>query len=346
MSRNNVLCRVLGSLLFAAVIGASSAQAVAEPATGDRAALTALLKAGAEAAKAKKWQACIDAYSSALGMEEAAVTFGELGLCEEGDGRYASAHPHLKRAVSGLAPEDPPRATYQAALARVADQVAIVVVTTTPTEARLLVDSRPIGRGEGRNIALAPGWHAISAQLPGYKGVSKLISVNAREVPHLAFKLEPVPGAIVDPSAKAPAAPAAPENASSLPAPFRWCAPAPSARGVLGPAACVGIVALLASGASAIGLTAHWYSMRKELAEERAHPSTCAPGALESPMCEDLRSRRAQRDTSQDVLIGTGIAAGVLAGAAGVAIALERPSARVAVHVRPDGAGIAFQGLW
>src|SRR5690242_1397185 len=72
----------------------------------DPARLAALLRAGDEAAKAKDWRACSQAYSDALAIEDAPRTAGELGLCEEQLNRFADAHRHLDRAMDA-APTDP-----------------------------------------------------------------------------------------------------------------------------------------------------------------------------------------------------------------------------------------------
>jgi hypothetical protein len=351
MIRRASLARVLGTLALGASLLGLPLRAAADGSSDERAQWPALLRAGIAASKAKDWPACIDAYSRAVKIEESAHTFGELGLCEEAAGRFASAHPHLKRAVAGIAPGDERRERYQAALGRVAELVAIVVITVTPTDARVVIDGRPLGRGEGRNVAIEPGRHVFAARLAGYEDASKTLTVNAREIPHLELSLKPLPAgfssAASSPAISAGPAPAESGASSSLPVPFRWCMPAWSARGVLGPAACTGLVALAASTGPAIGLTAHWQSMRDAIVARGSTAGSCATGpAATSAECLELHARRLQRDTAQDVLIGTGIAAGVLLGAAGVAIALEHPSPRVSVNASADGGGIVLQGTW
>lgn len=354
MSPRASLARVFGTLVLGALVTGIPSRAVADPSNDGSTALPALLKAGAEASRAKQWQACIDAYSRAVAIDESATTFGELGLCEEAAGQFASAHPHLKRATAGLAPGDGRRARYQAALGRVTEQVAIVIVTVTPTDARLVVDGRPLGRGEGRNIAVEPGKHVFSARLPGHEDASKTITVNARELPHLELSLAPLPAAVTassPPASPPPARPAAPRveptQAPPLPVPLAWCVPAWSARGVLGPAACAGLAALAVSAGTSIGLTVHAQSMRDSLAARGFTAMSCTAGSTAaSRECEEMHARRLQRDTARDVLIGTGIAAGALVGMAGVAIALDPSSPRVTVSASADGGEIALQGSW
>jgi len=57
----------------------------------DRADLAELLRSGAEASSAKRWQVCVDAYSAAGALESTPRTWGELGLCEEQLGRFVAA---------------------------------------------------------------------------------------------------------------------------------------------------------------------------------------------------------------------------------------------------------------
>lgn len=359
------LARVLSMAAVALAVLAPPARA-ADPPSNDKPRRPALLQAGAAASRAKKWQTCIDAYAQATTLEESPPVFGELGLCEEAAGHFASAHPHLKRAVAGLPPGDPQRARYQAALGRVAEQVAIVFVTVTPTDARLVVDGHPLGRGEGRTVAIDPGRHVFTALLEGHTPASKTLTVNAREMPHLELSLTPSPptagaGKPPPPSPSAPTlglhtspAPVAnkpvapiPAPVSTVPVPFAWCVPAPSARGVLGPAACAGVLVLAASAGTAIGLTVHADSLRDSMAARGFTATSCAGGPLAKPRdCDDLLARGQQRDTARDVLIGAGITAGALVGAAAVAIMVEPLNARVALGATAAGGGIAVQGVW
>lgn len=347
---------VLGMLL---VLGIPS-RAAADPAGGDRAQLAALLRAGASAARARKWDACIESYSKAVAIEEAPTTFGELGLCEEAAGRYAAAHPHLRRAVAGMAPGAGGRAGYQAALGRVVELVAIVFVTLTPTDAHLVVDGRPYVLGDGKHVVLEPGRHVFSARREGYEDASKTLPLNAGDMPNVELVLDKLPDAAAAPPAEppraagpAPAAPARPAgpalqpvSAPSLPLPLRWCVPAWSARGVLGPAACTGVVALAASAGAAIGLTVHWQSMRDSLVARGAGVSSCYGAGAATAECRELLSRQEQRDTAQDVLIGAAIATGGLMGMAAIAIAVEPLGPRITAAASPNGGGIAVQGTW
>lgn len=322
----------------------------AEPSADDAARRTSLLRSGASAAKSKDWPACIDAYAKAAEIQGDSTTFGELGLCEVAAGRYTSAHPHLKRATAGLSPGDPRRKAYQAALGEVADNIAIVVLTVTPLDARVVVDGKPLGRGEGQHIALMPGRHVFSARHDGYEDLTKTITVEAREIPNVDLSLIPKakPTAPVSSSGQSHRA----NSASSRPAspaasPFP-CLPAWSVRGMLVPAACLGAALFTVSAATAIGLEVHAMSLRSKLDARGFKSSSCAPGQPQagSPDCTEIVSRMQQRTDAANVLIASGIAAGALAVGAGLSIALDRPGAKLAATVGADGGGLIFQGTW
>lgn len=103
------------ALMLLLVVSPAFADDVQSPQTA------ALLKAGARAAKEKKWEACIDAYAAAIAIEDTPASAGELGLCEEHAGQFADAYRHLQRALEGAPspPKEEPWSRYQAALARV-----------------------------------------------------------------------------------------------------------------------------------------------------------------------------------------------------------------------------------
>jgi PEGA domain len=332
-------------------VASSSADAPTPP---DRAKLAALLREGATSARAQKWAACAQAYSEALALEDAPRTAGELGLCEEQLLRFADAFRHLDRAldVAPTTPTTDPWKRYQDAMVRLRSRVAVLFITVTPPDAAVVVDGRPIGRGDGRGVAVEPGEHTIAARLPGYEDAIKRLRVVAPSAPHIDLNLTPLaqaaapltaPPAVASPALPAPVIEV--PRTKSLPPPLAWCIPERSARGVLGPAACAGVLALAASGGVAIGLTLHADAMRDDLQKRGYGPTTCA-GATAPPECWEMLSRGQQRDTAQDVLIGTGIAAAALAGAAAVAITLEPRGPQMTAAVSPGGGGVFVQGTW
>lgn len=74
-----------GSAAFlAASLFFSMAPALAdEPSPTDQIRLATLLRKAETAAKARQWEACVQAYTEAMAIEDAPRTAGELGLCEE-----------------------------------------------------------------------------------------------------------------------------------------------------------------------------------------------------------------------------------------------------------------------
>ena len=313
-------------IVFGAMVSLLPSLAAADPASGERARLVALREAGAAAAKARNWEACVDAYSRAAAIEEDAVTFGELGLCEEAAGRYAGAHPHLKRAVAALASGDERRTRYQAALGHVAEQVAIVFLTVRPRDARVVMDGRPLGQDDGRYVAVSPGRHVFTARLDGYEDVVRSITVNAGDLPSVQLTLTPKAG----------------------PTRIPWYMPAWSPRGVLVPLAAATATTALASTAAAIGLAVHAQSMRDSLVARGYGSHTCRPGtpAGETLECQEIYSRQIQRNSALGVAVGTGIATGTLVGLAGLAITMESRGPKVTVTASADGGGITLQGTW
>lgn len=347
-------CRFLAVAAISVHVAQVAPSFAAPPAQSDAVKLAAVLRKAQAAARAGQWQTCAQAYSEAVELEDAPRTAGELGLCEEQLLRFADAYRHLDRALDA-APTEPtadPWKRYQDAMVRIRSRVGILFITVSPPDAAVVLDGRPIGRGDGRGVAVEPGEHTIAARLPGYEDVVKTLQVVAPSGPHIDLKLTPRSPAPVPPSSPPKVAPAAAQppvgespRTSLLPVPLAWCVPERSPRGVLGPAACAGVAAVVISAGTAIGLTAHADSMRDALQKRGFGPASCV-GASAPPECQEMLSRGQQRDIAQDVLIGTGIAAAVLAGTAAVAIALDSKGPRVTAAASPDGGGVFVQGTW
>lgn len=159
-----------------------------------------------------------------------------------------AAHDHLFRAMES-APTQGARAPwtrYQAALARVKERVAVVLVTASPPNARVILDGRPLGSADGRAFAVEPGTHTIGARLPGYADQVETRTVRARDVPTIHFQLTPIAPAVAS-----TAAGPRPERPSPPPRPFSdMFVPAWSSRGVL-----VGLTYLLGATALVSGGT-------------------------------------------------------------------------------------------
>lgn len=344
---------------FVAVAGALSLlarSAAGAPNDGDAARHAELLRQGAAAAKAQRWDACIQALTEAVEINNTPAALGGLGLCEEQAGRYARAHDHLRRAMEAAPPsaKAEPWKGYQAALAKVNERVALLIITIQPPSARVIIDGRPIGQGDGQTIAVEPGKHTVVGRLEGYK--EKVVvtdDVRAGGTPNIGIVLEPLPRApaasasaapTVRPQPLAPLAGSAPPSASNL---FR---PAWSPRGVLVTLAYAGAATALVSGATAIGFEVHYQSMASRLDTSGYQRNTCRKGEppANAADCAEIVARIGQRDISANVLIGSAVAFGALSGAAGLAMYLDRSplGPKVTATASANGGGIVVLGTW
>src|SRR5262249_6806271 len=142
-----------------------------------------------------RWEACIEWLTAASDIEDAATTWGDLGLCEEQAGRFAASHSHLRRALEAAPtqPKQSPWKQYQAALGRVTQRGALLIVTTTPPHAPVILDGRPLGLADGRTFAVEPGTHTVAARLPGHTDAVETRTMRALDVPNMHLKLKPIP---------------------------------------------------------------------------------------------------------------------------------------------------------
>jgi hypothetical protein len=357
--------KLVGAAVTLALIGGSVRANALDDAT--KASLAEHLRAGSVASKAKQWNACIQAYTAAAAIEGAPATWGELGLCEEQAGRFLDAYNHLRRAVDATPPELPPEKAAQwkrfdAAQVRLRKRLVILFVTVTPTRAAVILDGRPVGRVDGRHIAVEPGTHTVAARLEGYHdAVEPPRTWSAGDIPRVHLELTPKPPGLPAatesplPAAKASTLPAAKASGgasspsaprgSEVTAPLPWYMPAPTPRGVLVPAAMVGLGALAISGVTALALEVDRGSLQKQVGSD----SACASATGQAqPACQALDERFHQRNTAVDVTIGALIATAVLGGAGGLALGLERRSRGPAVvpAAGQHGGGIFVRGAW
>lgn len=324
----------------AALLFAAAPADAADPGTEERARLSTLLRAGAEAARAKNWDTCIEAYSAAAAIEDAATTLGELGLCEEAAGRNAAAHPHLLRARDAAkAGADARAKQYQAAFERVTERVAILIVTVEPTDARVILDGHPLGPADGRGVAVEPGTHTLAARHEGYEDLVVKRTVSAHDLPNVHLRLLPKPRAT---PARGPVK-ASPEASERAPT---WYAPALSWRGVFVGLTYASAATALASGGTAIGLELDRSSIGGKLPRDACNPAN--PTRPPPSTCAAVRERRLQRDTAVDVTIVAAIGTGALAAAAGLALSLEPRGAKVSIApaAGAHGGGVMISGAW
>jgi hypothetical protein len=336
--------------MLAVLLAAAHARAD-EPSADDRAKLATLLHAGANAAKAKQWDACIQALTAAAALDGAPTTWGELGLCEEAGGHFPAAHRHLFRALQNVSLETenkPPWKHYSEALRHAGERVAVVVVTVWPSDARVILDGRPLGAADGHLIPVEPGTHTFAAKLEGYEDQSITRALGASSFPNVDFRLKPKPKAEPppvkppQPAPKLPPLAVAPVHAPADAA--AWYAPAPTTRGVVATLTYAAGAALIASGATVIGLDIDRGSLRKGLAGDACASDQAWPPAR----CAALHERRVQWDAAIGMTIGSAVATGVMVGVTGLAIGLDRSpvSPKIVPSVGPHGGGLVVLGAW
>lgn len=340
--------RIVANLAAALILAVGPAHAE-EPGAAERERLAKLLGDGAKAAQAKRWDACISAYTSAIKIEKTPERLGERGLCEEAQGTHnVDAYNHLDEAVNapGIDRQIDPYKRYAEALKRVGKRVVDVFVTANPPHATILVNDQPIGERSGGTLILEPGHYVFTARLEGYT-----VKPQPRDLPRgdhaeVILNLERLPQTAPVASTPAPVAPVRKVEgapARSIP----WCIPSATPRGVLMTLACAGLATTVVSGATAGGLEVHFQSMRASLTKQGYQTDTCGkPGAPKA--CTDVFDRRAQRNGAVYATITAGVATGVLAVATVFAFALERDrsSPSIALTVSPQGGGIGLAGAW
>lgn len=331
------------SWLAAGALSFCARPAVAAPAA-PAAERAALVRRGAEAAQARRWAECVAALTEALAMEYTPPVSGDLGLCEEQTGQFPLAHEHLRRSLesapAGIRTE--PWKRYQAALSRVRERVALVIITTDPPDARVILDGHPVGKGDGRTVAVAPGKHTVAGRLAGYRvKVVETADLRAGDTPNVQITLEPEAR---EPEARKRAPAPAPPSVSRL---FE---PGLSPRGVLVTAAYAAALTTLVSGGTTIGYEVHYRSMTASLDAKGYRPNSCQTGEppADSAECAEVVSRAQARDTAANVWIGSLVALGALSGMAGLAMYLDRGpwGPKISATVGADGGGVFLVGNW
>jgi hypothetical protein len=319
------------------------------PGEADARHLAELLRAGADAASAKRWDDCARALTDAAALDDAAKTWGDLGLCEEQAGHYALAHTHLRRAMES-APAQPTRepwTRYGAALARVKERVALLLITTYPPNAKVIIDGRPVGVADGRSFAVEPGKHTIAARLEGYEDKIEPREVRARDVPSIYLRLDPKPQATAasppSPRPRAEPSPPPPRPLEGAPV-WPLFLPGLTPRGFLVGLSLAGVALVQASATTGIGFELDRASLRSRVDRTACGPANPSPPAL----CSTLLERGKQRDAAMTLAAGAAITTGVLFVASGLAIGQEWRTARpsIAPMVTDHGGWIAVGGVW
>jgi hypothetical protein len=339
------------------VLGAKPSRAE-EPATQDRARLPGLLQAGAEAARAHKWQACIDALTAAAAIEGARTTWGDLGLCEVEAGRFVDAHRHFRRAFESATPilmETPRFMRYRLASKFASERISIVFISAFPMDAFVLMDGRPLGKADGTEIDVAPGTHTFVARREGYEDATETRTMGPGDLPgvhlHMTAKPAPSPPAAPHPEPSA-AAPKTTADAKPVPAlgpvssgpELPWYRPALSARGALLASTAGALLATLGAAGVSIGAEVR----REELAKGMAPWACSGTDAAPAARCAALHDASTLRNSAQGAMVGLGAATGVLGALLVGSVYLERRPSRpsVALVGGASGGGLVVSGAW
>ncbi len=115
----------------------------------------------------------------------------------ERTGQFPEAYRWYIDAVEGES--DPAiRATADEALARIAPQVAVIDVSTTPAGATIYLDRKDLGSvaRSPRRIALAPGTYRVIASLEGYEDATATVEVRQGETAPVRLELWRIQGLV------------------------------------------------------------------------------------------------------------------------------------------------------
>jgi hypothetical protein len=307
-----------------------------------------LLRAGADATKAKNWAACIDAYTAAAALGDTPEIQGRRGLCEEAAARNVDAYRHLFAALHGAGVDRTvePYKRFDDAFARVSTRVAQVYLAVDPPQASLLLDGRPLGKVEGRVVVLDPGPHTFAARLDGYEDAIEPRKLEGGDTPSVHLVLAPKPKA---PTTIGPLA-----SQTSLEAPAAWYAPAWSARGLLVTLTYASAATALVSWGTTLGLELDRASMGQGLARDACNPVALggAGGYVDNvtrpQRCAVIQERATQKDAAMDAAITASIGTALFGVLAGLAIRSEHGAPQPSIVVAPSlhGGGIGVVGSW
>jgi len=177
----------------------SLSQAFAQP-TDNKTLAEQLFNQGRELAKANNWAAACPKFEASLRYDAALGTKLNLATCYEHVGRLASAWG-LYRDAAELAAKagDAKRREYALAQAAALEprlpKLTITLPAETPPGLVVTRDGTPVDPGAfGSALYVDPGKHAITASAPGFKAVTKEVSIDEAKSDSLEIPaLEPAP---------------------------------------------------------------------------------------------------------------------------------------------------------
>jgi hypothetical protein len=340
--------------VLSVLLSASSAWA------GDPALAESLFREGKALMSARDFSNACPKFAESYRQDPATGTLLALALCQEGEGKVASAWASFN-AVIGRAQQEGRKDRVDAARARIAKleprlpRLTIVVVREHPGEPGPEVkrDGVPVPEAAwGSPTPIDPGEHVIEAAAKG-RAPFRFVIPEVREgervsvvVPVLAARATPVPP-------RTPSEPPVREQQVSVPAPAAVPPPRVKTRRApeRAPERGTSFLGWTGIGVGTLGLgllgAGTYFTYRMVERNEAAENAGCSPKTLLCPedgvgMKASLEARRAGRIASVLVVAGGAAAAGgaVLYFVGG----RSDRSAEVSVLTLPHAASVAFSG--
>lgn len=290
----------------------TSTTAVAAPSDADLKRVEALRQEAIAAAKTNDWATCTAKASEAWSLAETPVTAGLLGGCEAELGEYVAAANHLEYALR-LDENTDRRKLNSEKLENVKKKVAVLVLTTTPVDAKVTIAGASVA-DLTKPVYVLPGRISVEGTSPGYDAKSVQVEAAAGETKTVNVSLEKH----VD---------APPPNSRPI-----WPAI------LLGGVSAAGLGIGIALGVVGTG--------KHDDAMEQAG-LLCVGGASASTACGDLNGLISESNTLRNAGWGVG-AVGLAAGVGMVTYLLwpQSAPAKATVSADPQHAVLTLQGVF
>lgn len=311
-----------------AVLGVAGV-AHAEPTPQDKILAQTLFDDARAKMTAGDYNAACPKLAESYRLDPAPGTLLNLGMCHEGEGRFATAYAEISEALSrairdGRAERQKTAREHLASIAPHLSKLQLRVPADAPADLRIEVDGNPLARAAWDvAVPMDPGEHEIVAKAAGRLPVTTKVTI----APDGGVKEVPIGPLAVDPSVHEATPPPGPRPIVAPPPPARSSPLRPIGFATLG----VGGAGLIAGGIFG-GLAASTWSSAHGKCPNNACPSDT----------QVSDGRRA--GTFADVATVSLVAGGVLA-AAGLTLVLIAPSRPTATaYLAPTLAGVVLGG--
>jgi hypothetical protein len=322
-------------LVISVALGASSASAQ----TRDPAAGEALFQEGRRLMKSGDYAAACPKLEESLRLDPAVGTLVNLAMCEEQNGRTATAWQHWRAAADQIPASDKRRATAVTRAAALEKSLARLTITLGPdasAEAEVKRDGVRLGKASlGLALPVDPGKHLVVVSAPGREPREYEVNVKARESQSLTVE----PGAEIKVAA-APVGEAAPERWGDGPAGnpvlVTQTPPAPPEK----PTPVLGWT-LLGAGVVAGGV-AGYFGLQALGARKDAEKDCAGAGSV----CRQSAQEALDRDKRSSLIADVGAGVGLVLASAGLYFILRTPDEKTtaAVVPLPGGGAINLNG--